>query len=44
MFPTLRVMAEGPQGTGSDYQGDYKKDQIAKFLREYAYAGGKTKR
>ena len=44
-FPSLIVLTEAESHKGIRYEGPYKKDQIIKFLREYAYnAGAKKKR
>ena len=44
-FPSLIVLTEPETHKGIRYEGPYKKDQIIKFLREYAYnAGAKKKR
>ncbi|CAD8107592.1 unnamed protein product [Paramecium sonneborni] len=44
-FPTLMVVTEPEQYRGVIYeQNDFKKDQIMKFLREYAYISKKVKK
>lgn len=40
-FPTLIVLSEPLNYLGVTYQGDFKKDQIAKFLREHSSAAPK---
>lgn len=37
-FPTLLVLTDGSLYLGTPYEGEFKKDHIVKFLREYAYA------
>lgn len=36
-LPTLKVMTRPYDYAGEEYSGEYKKDQLMKFLREYAY-------
>jgi thioredoxin-like negative regulator of GroEL len=44
-FPSLIILTEAENYKGIRYEGPYKKDQIIKFLRDFAYnAGAKKKR
>jgi len=42
-IPTLMVLTDAEKSTGVFYEGNYKKDAIMKFLREYAYTSAKKK-
>lgn len=43
-FPTLMILSDAENYKGVLYENnDFKKDQIMKFLREYAYASPKRK-
>jgi hypothetical protein len=37
-YPTLMVVTDPTNHIGISYEGVFKKDQITKFMREYAYA------
>lgn len=37
-LPTLKVLTRPYEHAGEDYVGEYKKDQLMKFLREFAYS------
>jgi len=38
------ILTDPANFKGEVYVGDYKKDQIMKFLREYAYTSSRAKR
>lgn len=42
-FPTILVLGDADNYSGVKYQGEFKKDQIAKFLRDHAPATSQKK-